>query len=207
MNKKAELQAQRNELFGHSENTLARIKELDVGIQAVIDKEAEPEEVYSIGDRFVGRDGANYLLNTIADGDHKVHLANMKNGRSCNGLLRVGCAARITAEELLHLHGIIHVTRYWDNAKQEKVGEEAEEVKVKVELRHGDYGITQGGCPQIFIKYRSSREEIWAGILYAEKKDHFEDPVLNSNGVLGNIFDDIAAKTDQKVANGIKAKK
>ena len=43
MNKKDELQAQRNELLAHSEDTLDRIKELDKEIKAVIDKEAEPK--------------------------------------------------------------------------------------------------------------------------------------------------------------------
>lgn len=127
MDKKERLQAQRNELFSHSEDTLARIKELDKDIQGVIDAKKEPEETYSIGDRFEFNGHKVILVSQwIEDGDRYIMgLARLESGENWNGTFEAKDPRKITASELRESSGG-SLKRYWDAAKQEHVGEKVE---------------------------------------------------------------------------------
>ena len=172
-------------------------------IQAVIDKETQPEETYSVGDRFY-RDckcnGDNeYIL--ISSNVDEVMLTRLATGGrvTCSRAKVKGCYA-ITQKEFAAINYSKDFTRYWDNAKQQKVGEEpklkaksAPEVKSEPKLRHGD-----------IVKW--SKNEGIAYVAIEDENGTFHWPWMMGNNVrydtntaqssaytiLGNIFDDIA---------------
>ena len=191
MNKKEELQAQRNELFAHSSDTLARIKELDENIQAVIDKEAE--EVFSVGDRFI-IDGKKRIL--VQVGFHMCAIVTLTDGNRWNDPVKVKDCKSITQDEL-ELMVDVSATRYYDARKKKLVGPRAEEEAEdkgkagKVELRHGDYNIEYGLVAHVLNPLQPESLLHWRN-----HKGIWNAPYDDKATVDGNIFDDIKAKTE-----------
>ena len=95
--------------------------------QGVIDKAkyklakmVDSEATYSIGDRFIRRDGEKYLL-AAGDKYNDAVLIALQNGLPQTDEQEVGNKRKITPEELDHLSNAGRFTRYWDSQKKQMV--------------------------------------------------------------------------------------
>ena len=205
MNKKDELQAQRNELSAHSEDTLDRIKELDKEIKAVIDE--KPEDTYSIGDRFKGHcngsehsdEYRSFKAILITNGKPEVVMADIGNGERWVGTItKVKTLTAITQSEFNKItagYAGGMFTRYWDNAKKTKVEPESKGEKSKGEpkLRQGDYNIKYGLLAHVLKPLQGPDLLHWRN-----HKGVWNAPNDDNATVDGNIYDDLANR-DKKI--------
>jgi hypothetical protein len=76
----------------------------------------ELEVTYSIGDRFK-KGSSKYIL--CSDGNSKIHFVNLKQGTGAGEPMLVEDIELVTIDELRRIWNT-HLTRYWDNRKQEK---------------------------------------------------------------------------------------
>jgi hypothetical protein len=112
---KKELEAKRQELQAHSNDTINRIAELDKQI-------ADSKVVYSIGDRFKQGEDNKYMLARAVQYGKAVVLVSLRTGLRWNGkVLDVSNDERITAKEMGYFFSGGHLTRCWDYQKQERV--------------------------------------------------------------------------------------
>lgn len=170
-------------------------------IQAVIDKEAEPEVTIGVGDKFMihgSNIGTNKGKHILAGGGprNEVTMVSLDSGIRWNAPVKVKDRAKITKQEFNEIYGCCKFTRYWDNAKQEKVGEEVEP-KAKLEWKIGDYGMaTVDGKDRAFVYVGSGHAYEFQFDGSCGQGDYYNIGSLSNLTRLGNIFSDIAAKTE-----------